>query len=50
MSQVDGNPGSREYLWFSLALIAVLVGYAARVQEVRGPLSADQTSPPSEQH
>jgi hypothetical protein len=48
MSNVNRNPGSHEYFWFALALIAVLVGYAAVVPEARGPLSADQTSTPIE--
>jgi len=49
MSDRNSNQGSREYFWFSLALIAVLVGYAAVVPEARGPLSADRNSPPLEQ-
>jgi hypothetical protein len=47
----DSRPsqGSREYFWFALVLIALLIEYAVAVPAARGVLSADQTPPPTEQ-
>jgi hypothetical protein len=45
----QGSQGSREYFWFALVLVAVLIGYAVTVPAARGTLSADQTLPPIDQ-
>jgi hypothetical protein len=47
----DSRPtqGSREYFWFALVLIALLIEYAVAVPAGRGTLSADQMQPPIDQ-
>ncbi len=50
-SMPDSRPsqGSREYFWFALVLIALLIEYAVAVPAARGTLSADQMQPSVDQ-
>jgi len=46
MTSADGKRGARDYFWFALALIVVLIGSASRASAADAAATAPYRAPP----